>query len=381
MTRAIIFILIFSPGFFKTLPAQTVTSLQGQLSGWLNLKEEGVSASQLGIRYIPTAAIESYLSDDIAIDAELALNAFGTLFFDSETNLQNDKDLDTYRLWARLTTAQLEIRIGLQKINFGSALILRPLMWFDRLDPRDPLQLTEGVYALLAKYTFLNNANLWAWGLYGNNETKGWEIIPGKQNSIEFGGRFQHPVLTGELALSYHHRTADPSRTPFPIPDDSTVPENRLALDGKWDAGIGIWFENSFLHQESDIITLNYRNFLTIGADYTIGIGNGLHVLAEHLNSSIADTPLGDDEVFNATAMLADYSFGLLDRLSAIVAYNWDDKQWSRFASWARIYDNWSFYLNVYWNPEEQSIIDLGRTSQSTFGRGKGLQLLAVFNH
>ena len=63
---------------------------------------------------------------------------------------------------------KLHIEPGLQKINFGSATMLRPLMWFDQVDPRDPLQLTDGVWGVLGRYYFLNNANIWLWGLYGN---------------------------------------------------------------------------------------------------------------------------------------------------------------------------------------------------------------------
>jgi len=54
----------------------------------------------------------------------------------------------------------------LQKINFGSATLFRLLMWFDRIDPRDPLKLTDGVYGLLLRYYFHNNTNIWLWGLY-----------------------------------------------------------------------------------------------------------------------------------------------------------------------------------------------------------------------
>ena len=68
----------------------------------------------------------------------------------------------------RYSSDQFELRLGLQKINFGSASMLRPLMWFDQMDPRDPLHLTDGVWGLLARYYFLNNANIWLWGLYGN---------------------------------------------------------------------------------------------------------------------------------------------------------------------------------------------------------------------
>ena len=77
-------------------------------------------------------------------------------------------------------------------------MLLRPLMWFDRIDPNDPLQLTEGVYGLLLKYTFLNNANIWLWGLYGNDDPKGWEAVPTQRKSAEYGGRLQAPFLSGE---------------------------------------------------------------------------------------------------------------------------------------------------------------------------------------
>lgn len=95
------------------------------------------------------------------------------------------------------------------KINFGSASIFRPLMWFDKIDYRDPLQLTDGVYALLGRYYFSNNANLWLWTLYGNDEPMGWEKTPAVWQIPEFGGRIQQPVPRGEAALSYHHREAD----------------------------------------------------------------------------------------------------------------------------------------------------------------------------
>jgi hypothetical protein len=67
-------------------------------------------------------------------------------------SFSSNGDIKPYRLWARYSTSQLEIRAGLQKINFGSANILRPLMWFDQMDPRDPLQLTDGVWGILGRY-------------------------------------------------------------------------------------------------------------------------------------------------------------------------------------------------------------------------------------
>ena len=93
------------------------------------------------------------------------------------------------------------VRGGLQKINFGSANLLRPLMWFDQIDPRDPLQLTDGVWGILGRYYFLNNANIWVWGLIGNDQRKGWEVIPSVKNKPEFGFRVQMPIPGNYLSL------------------------------------------------------------------------------------------------------------------------------------------------------------------------------------
>ena len=64
-----------------------------------------------------------------------------------------------------------------------------------------------------------------------------------------------------------------------------------------------------------------------------------------------------------------------------IVYYDWENERFSRYASWGRIYDNWSFYLNVFWNPETTGTIGFQRETESSIGAGKGVQLMAVFNH
>ena len=145
-------------------------------------------------------------------------------------------------MWIRLSSTQYELRAGLQKINFGSASIFRPLMWFDQMDARDPLQITDGVYGLLFRYYFVNNVNIWAWGLFGNMKTKGWEARPTRKYSLEYGARIQVPLFKGELAATYHRRSADFGEGFLPVAQegDPAVPENRFGIDGKWDIGIGL---------------------------------------------------------------------------------------------------------------------------------------------
>lgn len=39
------------------------------------------------------------------------------------------------------------------------------------------MQLTNGVYGILGRYYFANNANIWFWTLMGNEKTRGFEVI------------------------------------------------------------------------------------------------------------------------------------------------------------------------------------------------------------
>ena len=166
----------------------------GQLSGWtIQYKNQDEWENNTGLRYIPFLTLTHPLDEDTFFDTELSINSY--LATDENSDGEHG-DIDIYRLWIRYGSPQLEIRAGLQKINFGSAILLRPLMWFDRIDPRDPLQLTEGVYGLLGRYYFLNNANVWIWALLGEDETKGWEIFPLKKIAwnLEAGCRYPYSM-------------------------------------------------------------------------------------------------------------------------------------------------------------------------------------------
>ena len=61
------------------------------------------------------------------------------------------------------------------------------------------------------------------------------------------------------------------------------MPEDRIALDGKWDLGVGLWFEAVWTRQAWTAAPWKSQRALNLGTDYTFGLGNGLHVLAEHL--------------------------------------------------------------------------------------------------
>jgi hypothetical protein len=358
--------------------AQTV-DLSGQVSGWVTVNRDD---AQVGVRYIPELSFTKQLWKTYEISAEAAVKAqWFSCYDDDWDHTESTSDLDSYRLWVRFASSQYEARAGLQKINFGSATLLRPLMWFDSIDPRDPLQLTDGVYGLLGRYYFLNNANIWVWGLYGNDDLKGWETLPSYDREIEFGGRVQMPVPEGEMGLSYHHRRVNPEGTSFgaQYPAQGKFLEQRIGLDGKWDVCVGLWLEGTVTRQDLDVPEPRYQKLFTIGTDYTFDIGNGPHLLLEQFVRVETENLFGSGDSQSISALLADYPLSFLDTVLAIIYYDWEIDDWSGFLTWRRSYDQWQVHASAFRNPDRTSIAQ-DATTGSSFS-GNGVQLMLVFNH
>jgi hypothetical protein len=354
---------------------------ENQISTWLGMNFPDEVKWQSGIRYIPTLSPWVRTGANGKLDAEFSVNTFGTVHLTGMEYDSSDFRLKPYRLWLRYSTSHLEIRAGLQKINFGSSNILRPLMWFDRMDFRDPLMLTDGVYALLSRYYFNNNANIWLWSLYGNDETKGWETLPSLENIPEYGGRLQLPVPGGEFALSYHHRDVDYSALAAQIPGtvDTRYSEQLFAADGKWDIGPGIWFELvGKLNDKDNPFVTHWESYLSLGMDYTFGIGKGLNVSTEYFRYENHPDENETRARRNISTLSLGYPIGLSHNISGMLYYNWDTHDWYRFVNLQMKYDYLTFYLMTFWNPDDAVLYASGEGGNSF--AGKGFQLMLVFD-
>jgi hypothetical protein len=372
-----IFIFCICPSL-KSLAGDTLV-FSGQASGWINLNPTIDMPVWVGARCIPTANYKIELPKNKLIDFEASANISGNAGFHPFDSVNSDASLKAYRMWARYSGRQFELRIGLQKINFGSAAILRPLMWFDQLDPRDPLQITNGVWALLGRYYFLNNANIWLWGLYGNKETKTWELAKTSAKTPEFGGRIQVPVLKGDAAFSCHFRQADTEFLMDSVSGNSNTPEQRVGLDGKWDVGPGIWFESAWIHKSIYSGLVTNQEIFTIGTDYTFSVGNGLNVVFEHMLYGFGEEAFDFTERLNFSGLTLSYPVNINNQVNTVFYHDWTNNTFYNFVNWKHQFSRLDLYFMAYWNPEDYRM-PLQNT-KNIITAGKGIQVMVVFNH
>lgn len=384
--------IILFAGILQNVSTQSFI-FKGQAIGWTLASQmeepaglpgsgntKKVWRGQAGIRYLPEIQFQSPIKKDFSFDTEISANIWGSGLYWSADSMVWDGDIRPYRAWMKFSGDQFEVRGGLQKINFGSASMLRPLMWFDQIDPRDPLQLTDGVWGILGRYYFLNNANIWVWGLIGNDKRKGWEVIPSVKNKPEFGFRVQLPIPGGEIATSYHYRVADVEKV-FPIPHGGKphIREKRLGFDGKVDYVVGIWFEAALTHREIHIPELEYSHALNLGLDYTFGLGNGLAMMTEYFTFGSSEKPFRSEESRHFSALSASYPFTIINNLNGILFFDWTNKEFYNFINWSWQYDKWSFFIMGFWNPQRFNLYQ-GLEGTNLYA-GRGLQIMVVFNH
>jgi hypothetical protein len=322
-------LLLLFPVYAFELP------FDNDVSVWTTAKSN--TTYSFGFNYKPAADITLYSNEKLSFDSHIG-GSFNLNYLKSEGEF--DYSSEFYRAWLRFSTDQFQARIGLQKINFGSVQILRSLQWFDTIDPLDEQKSTEGVNAALLKYYFLNNTNIWLWGILSDDESDIKQQSDSKGDELEFGGRVQYPFEYAEAALSFHSRK---------LVDDAS--EKRFGFDSRWDFGVGLWMEGMI----SQFTNYNHKweKQLTLGADITIPLGNGIYTLAEHKTCSISDEELFENEdECRTSALLLSYPLGIISSAKTVVSYDWKYEMWMRYLSYTFSFDYLKISLNYYWNSE-----------------------------
>ena len=151
-------------------------SLKGQFWGSVIHGDDppvGRSSFETTLGYIPMLSLARNLSDDRFVDLEWGYR-MGKVYA-GDYAINNTEE--SYRLWLRYSSDQIEARLGLQKIAFGPAMVLRSLAWFDTIDPKDPTGQTDAVEAFRLRVFPTSSLALWLWSI--NND----------QDTLSYGGR------------------------------------------------------------------------------------------------------------------------------------------------------------------------------------------------
>ena len=359
------------------LNAQSNYEFDGQILGQTNVGFGKESTKFLGTRYLPEFTFNKEIDSlsSFAIETSVNISLSKTNIPDNSSDINSN--FSPYRIWLRYLKKNWELRLGLQKIDFGSAQLLRPIQWFNQIDPRDPVGLTNGVYGLLVRHYFKNNSNLWLWGLYGNEKQRGLDALTTLNDSPEFGGRFQTFIPKGEAALSYHYREAGANNIPFF--ENYSSPEHRIGFDSKIDIGFGMWTELTYVHRAKNIGILTNQLLLNLGVDYTFRIGNGLTVSKEYLFSNSTDSMTNESLRRGFSALNFNYPLGLSSSLSGLIYQQWNNNTQTLMLNYQQQFNSLSGYIILYYNPKTVEGIQQNDIFQSF--SGPGIQLLIVFNH
>ncbi len=343
--------------------------LQGQLWGTItggNDPAEGYRQHTELLGYIPTLSVMKQFANGALIDFEWAHKVGISADGNPNGEIENFEDL--HRLWMRYSSEHLEVRLGLQKIAFGPARILRPLAWFDNIDPEDPTNQTDGVNAL--RLRFFPGANLALWT---------WIVISDQWEYYSPGIRLEATLPLGELGLSWydHRQPGFHSLGQMPVAQ-LWGHDRRLALDLRYDGLIGLWTESFLVLPSESEQNPGRQKFVLLGGDYTVGIGNGLYIMLEQLWLPAADANSAGGR--QLAALLASWSLGLFDQLMVIVYQDWDNSRTYSYFRWARVYDHISLNIMLSLNPRRS---DYGNNilDPNLSGFGTSLNFMLVYNH
>ena len=315
-----------------------IVSFNGQFwSTGYYINQNSSDSSNIGLGYIPEISSSYIIDDNSMIDFEYA----HYIFKNHNSNAISSK----YRSWARYSNDNLDVRIGLQKIAFGTAFLFRPLAWFDSLDFTSTTGQTDGVEALRFIYSPSNALAMWLW------------VVDNDVSGQSYGGRMEISsigLLEGDWGFSYHKNTES---SQYLLPnqfsyngildrggddiidiDEISDKNNRLGIDYRYDGDFGFWIEGCHYMMKEKL------TFLTLGFDYTIPVFNGILLRSETMFSRSSF----QSELFSVlstniyTAFHLDFSINHINSLSLYSFRNWEEYISDNLIRWSTTYDSFN---------------------------------------
>ena len=316
--------------------------------------------------YIPMLSLSRDLSINRFVDLEWSYRMQYRMY--EEDVVFSNKP---YRQWLRYSSDQIEARLGLQKIAFGPAMVLRSLAWFDTIDPKDPTGQTDAVEAFRLRLFPTSSLALWLWSI--NND----------QDTLSYGGRAELSASIGEWGLTYYQDPTKLGQSVGQFPIFISGPHQRAAIDYRYDGYFGFWFEGVgiFADRKQDV-ELNRFTLFTLGADYTIPVGPGLLIMAETMRINSSSTAKESSTEQTYTALMASLPINMLHQLMFIAQIDWDNSHMYNYLRWGITYDHFSLNFILSISPKrgdyEIAKEDLPKT---VAGFGTGLQFMLIYNH
>ena len=368
VVRGIILLVIYLCASAVTL-AQSF-SLKGQLWGSVIHGDDppvGRSSFETTLGYIPMLSLSRDLSINRFVDLEWGYR-MGKVYAGDYAISSIE---EPYRLWLRYSTDQIEARLGLQKIAFGPAMVLRSLAWFDTIDPKDPTGQTEAVEAFRLRLFPTSSLALWLWSI--NND----------QDTLSYGGRAELSTSIGEWGLTYYQDPTELGQSVGQFPIIISGPHQRAAMDYRYDGYFGFWFEGVGIFADSkQDVELNRFTLLTLGADYTIPVGSGMLIMAEtmKINGSSTAEDISSDQTY--TALMASLPINMLHQLMFIAQIDWDNNHMYNYLRWGVTYDHFSLNFILSISPRRGDYnIATEYLPKTVAGFGTGLQFMLIYNH
>ncbi|MFQ6605849.1 MAG: hypothetical protein ACE5D8_09920 [Fidelibacterota bacterium] len=345
-----------SLGMLCTALMGQAIEFSGQFTGVLS---GGNDPATTTVRYLPQM--------DVTLNA-FRLQVVPNLLF--TTAKSAPEEIRPYRLWGRYVQPQFQITAGLQKLNFGPAKLLRPLQWFDQLDPRDPTMATRGVWGISTIYSTFQGQEFRGWVLYGNDEPKGLEILPGNSRLPEWGGRVEQSLGPVEAGVTWHSRGLESINEQRPR-------ERRLAIDGYWEPGPALWLESSYSDYTSLPADLLSTSFTTIGADYSWSLGQGLYTCVERMY--VTKQSATENTTLSLTAMILRYPLSWLDTISLLGFFSPRNEVSVQYISWQRTLDDWDILAGLFFSTKpDANLISTGETVATGVS---GIQVLFTYHY
>ncbi len=375
------FLVFFVYSWNAVVFAQSSSKLHynGQLAGWTQYAPDQPYTLLLGGHYIPQLSYILPLAKNTqTLNALASLNIYGTTATADFDSARNDGKIDPYRIYVKWELGGLSLVGGLQELRFGSAKMFRSVAWFDRTDPRDPLQLSDGVWGLTGRYYFPGTKlNLWAWFLYGNKDPKGIDILSTNQGLPEMGGRLQWKYLLGNIGLAYHFRRVD---TDYYLAEYNWTREHRFGLDAHFDWRVGVTIEATSLYLSDDADIYTHQSMATLGLDYTFGLGRGLKTNLEQYVSALNEQTFQFENSVTFSGLSLAYPITPSDDMNYMLYYNWTNQMWYNYIRWSHRFKYLALHTMAFWNPSAYGFDRIQAFAQEHM-LGKGVQVMLVWNH